>query len=166
VNRGQAGPLTRQSKPSKLVIAQRQIPVSPFNIGTRALENLRELSGLLVEVPLRLGTPLAQGPTRLEQGRAKTTSKFPKRLATADGPSWGHAIEIIGWDERRVHREGGGLRQVQRMNLLSHITGDKLNGCLYFGHHPFSFVDPTETALAEVFVLGDGAHRLNVSADI
>jgi hypothetical protein len=34
VNRGQVGPRTRQIKPSKLVIAQRQVPVSPFNLGT------------------------------------------------------------------------------------------------------------------------------------
>ena len=83
MNRGQACPLTGQVKPSKLVVAQRQIPVSPFDIRTRALENFRELFSLLSEVALGLGTQLTQGAARLEQGRTKTDGQFPKRLAMA-----------------------------------------------------------------------------------
>jgi hypothetical protein len=52
------------------------------------------------------------------------------------------------------------------MDLLSHITGDKLNGRLHFGHHPLGFVDAIETALAELFVLSKGANRCDVTADI
>lgn len=112
MDRSQARPLTWQIKPSKLVVAQRQIPVSPFHIGTRPLENLSECLGLLSEVPLGLGTQLTQGPSRLEQGRAKTDGKVPKRFALADSPSLGHAIEIIRGDQLSVHGEGGGRRQV------------------------------------------------------
>lgn len=52
------------------------------------------------------------------------------------------------------------------MDLLPHITGDKLKGRLHFGYHPLSFIDPSETALAELFVLGHGANRFYLSADI
>ena len=166
MNRGQAGPLTWQVKPSKLVVAQRQIPVSPFDIGTRTLENLSELFGLLLEVALGLGTQLTQGPTGLKQRACEDAGEFPKRLAIADGASLGHAIEIKGGDELGVHGEGGGRCQVQLIDLLSHITGDELNGGLHFGYHPLGFIDAIETSLAELFVLGNGANRLDLSTDI
>ena len=81
MDRCQTRPLTRQLKPSKLVVAQRQIPVSPFDIGTRTLKNLRELFGLLSEVALGLGTQLTQGSIGRKQRCAKAVSQFPKRLA-------------------------------------------------------------------------------------
>jgi hypothetical protein len=52
------------------------------------------------------------------------------------------------------------------IDLLPNITGDKLDSRLHFGHNPLGFVDPIETTLAELFVLGNGANRLNVRADI
>ena len=86
-------------KSSKLVVAQRQIPVSPFDIGIRTLKNLRELFGLLSEVPLGLGTQLTQGSIRRKQWCAKTVSECPKRLARPDSESMGRTLEIIGWNE-------------------------------------------------------------------
>ena len=166
VNRGQAAPLTRQIKPSKLVGAQRQISVAPFHIGTRALEHLRACVGLLSEVSLGLGTQRTQGTTRLAQGCAKTTSQLPKRLGILNGARLGYTIEIRGRDELRVHREGDGLRQVPPIALLSHIPGDQRKSRLHFGHHPLGFSDPIKTALAALFVLGNGANRVNVRADI
>jgi hypothetical protein len=65
-----------------------------------------------------------------------------------------------------MHGEGDGLRQVQPMDLLSHITGDKRNGRLHFGHHPLSFVDAIKAALAELSVLSKGANRFDLRADI
>ena len=120
----------------------------------------------MVEVPLSLGTQLTQGPTWLEQGCAQTVSQCSKRLATLDGVSLRYTIEIIGRDEPGMHGEGDGLRQVQPMDLLSHITGDKLNGRLHFGHHPLGFAEAIETALAELCVLSKDAHRFDVRADI
>jgi hypothetical protein len=46
------------------------------------------------------------------------------------------------------------------------LTGDKCNGRLHCGPHPLNLVDAIEAALAAVFVLGDGANRLDVRADI
>ena len=65
-----------------------------------------------------------------------------------------------------MHREGDGLRQVPPIDLLSHIPGDKLDGRLHFRHDPLGFLDPLETSLAELFVLGDGANALHLRADI
>ena len=95
MDRCQTRPLTRQLKSSKLVVAQRQIPVAPFNIGTRTLKNLRALFGLLWEVPLGLGAQLPQGPIRCKQRCAKAVSEFPKRLAITDGARMGHTSELI-----------------------------------------------------------------------
>ena len=78
MNRGQARPLMRQIKPSQLVIAQRQIPVAPFDIGARTLENLRQRLGLSLAVPLGLRAQVTYSPTRLEQWRAKTDSQCPQ----------------------------------------------------------------------------------------
>ena len=49
---------------------------------------------------------------------------------------------------------------------MPHVTRDKRNGRLPVGHDPLGFGDPLETSRAELFVLGDGAHRLQVRADI
>src|ERR687891_1475349 len=94
VNRGQACPLTWQVKPSKVGVAQRQIPVSPFDIRTRTLENFRELFGLLPQVALGLGTQLTQGAAGFEQWRTKAHGQFPKRLAMAHRSTLGYAFEI------------------------------------------------------------------------
>lgn len=95
MDRCQTHPLTRQLKPSQLVVAQREIPVAPFNIGTRTLKNLRERFGLVSEVPLGLGTQLTQGSIRCKQRRTKAVSEFPKRLAITDSERMGHMIERI-----------------------------------------------------------------------
>ena len=96
-------PLTRQLKPSQLVVAQRQIPVASFDIGTRTLANLRARSGLLSQVALGLWTQLTQGSTRLKQRCAKAAGELPKRLAITDGASLGHSFEVKRWNELSVH---------------------------------------------------------------
>jgi hypothetical protein len=103
------------------MVAQRQIPVSPFDIGIRTLKNLRELFGLLSEVPLGLGTQLTQGSIRHKQWGAKTVSECPKRLARPDRESMGHTLEIIGWNEPGGRGEGYRLGQVHVMDLLPHV---------------------------------------------
>jgi hypothetical protein len=120
----------------------------------------------LSEVSLGLGTQLTQGSIRLEQGGTKTAGKSPKRLATLDGVRLGYPIEIIGREEPSLHGEGDGRRQVQPIDLVSHLTGDKLKSRLHFGHHPLGFVDAIEAALAELFVLDHGTNRLDLRADI
>src|SRR5882724_60427 len=55
VNGGEALPLTGQVKPSKLMVTQGQVAVSPLLIGTRALEHGRQPLGLVIKLVLGLG---------------------------------------------------------------------------------------------------------------
>ncbi len=52
MNGGEALPLTGQVQPSKLMVPQGQVAVSPLHIGTRALEHGRQPLGLVMEVVL------------------------------------------------------------------------------------------------------------------
>ena len=56
---GEALPLAGQVESSKLMVAQRQVPVSPLHIGTRALEHGRQPLGLVMELVVSLGAQLA-----------------------------------------------------------------------------------------------------------
>ena len=111
-----------------------------------------------------LVTGAAQGIGRAIAERL--THEGAKRRAISDGARLGHTIEIIGWDKLGVHGEGGRLRQVQLMDLLPDIPGDKLDGGLHFRHDALSFLDALHAALAESFVLGNRAHLLDVPLDI
>ena len=75
-----------------------------------------------MELVLSLLAQLAQDAPRFNQRGAKPLGELPKRLAIADGPSLGHAIEILGWDKLGVHGEGGGRHQIELMDLLPHIA--------------------------------------------
>ena len=50
--------------------------------------------------------------------------------------------------------------------MLADVTGDKCDSRLHFRHDPLGFIDPIETALAELGVLGDGAHGFDLRTDI
>ena len=65
-----------------------------------------------------------------------------------------------------MHGEGDRRRQIELSDLLTHITGDELDGRLHFRHHPLGFVDAFQAALAESFLLGNGANLLDVPLDI
>ena len=56
--------------------------------------------------------------------------------------------------------------QVELTDLVPHVTGDKRNGRLHFGHDSLSFIDPIEASRTEMFVLGNDANRRNWSPDI
>ena len=49
---------------------------------------------------------------------------------------------------------------------MAHISRDELNGRLHFRNHTLSFRDPIQARLAEVFLLGNGADRVDVRLDI
>jgi hypothetical protein len=66
----------------------------------------------------------------------------------------------------RMHGEGLRRCQLQLVDLLAHIPRDELNGGLHFGHHTRGFLDTIQARLAEVFVLGNGADRVDVALDI
>jgi hypothetical protein len=66
----------------------------------------------------------------------------------------------------RVHGVGLGLCQVELTHLLSDVTRDKLDRRLHFGNHVLSFLDAIQARLAESFVLGNGAHSVNLLLDI
>src|SRR5436190_11883982 len=119
-----------------------------------------------MEVVLGLGAQRVQGPTGLKQRGAKSLGEFPKRLAIPDGPRLGHAIEIKRWDELGVHGEGGGLRQIELIDLLPHITRDELDGRLHFRNDTLGFLDALQATLAEPFVLGNSTSLLDMPLDL
>jgi len=119
-----------------------------------------------MELVLGLRAQLAQGAPGFKQWGAKPLGEVPKRLASADGSSLGHAIEIKRWDELGVHGEGDGRRQIELFDLLPHITRDKLDSRLHFRHNALGFLDAREAMLAEPFVLGKGTSLLDVLLEI
>jgi len=56
-------------------------------------------------------------------------------------------------DELGVHGEGGGLRQIERIDLLPNITRDELDGRLHVRNDALGLLDALQAALAEPFVL-------------
>src|SRR5215475_76786 len=119
-----------------------------------------------MELSLGLTTQFTQGPTGFKQRGAQPLGKRAKRCAIADGARLGDAIEIIGWDQLGMDREGDGRRQVELSDLLFDITGDELDSRLHFRHHPLGLLDTLQAALAQSFVLGNGANLRDVSLDI
>src|SRR5919197_5549706 len=65
-----------------------------------------------------------------------------------------------------MHGKGDRRRYIELRDLLPHIPRDELDGRLHFGHDPLGFVDALQAALAESFVLGNGANLLDVPLDI
>ena len=65
-----------------------------------------------------------------------------------------------------MHGEGDGRRYIELRDLVPHITGDKLDGGSHFGHDTLGFLDTLQTALAESFVLGNGANVLDMPLNI
>src|SRR5215470_952811 len=119
-----------------------------------------------MELVLGLLAQLAQDATGLTQRGAQPLGKRAKRCAIADGARRGDAIEIIGRDQLGVHREGDRRRYIELSDLVPHITGDKLNGGSHFWHDTLGFLDTLHTALAEPFVLGNGANVRDVPLNI
>ena len=103
MNCGQTCPLPWQVKPSELVVAQRQIPITPFDIRTRTLAHLRELFGLLWQGALGLGTSLTPGAAGFEQWRTKAPGQLPKRLTMAHRSAVGDAFEIKRGNELSMY---------------------------------------------------------------
>jgi len=119
-----------------------------------------------MELVLGLGAQLTQGATGLKQRGAKLLGEFPKWLASPDVSRLGHAIEIERWDELGVHGEGGGLRQIELLDLLPNITRDELDGRLHFRNDALGFIDALQAARAEPFVLGNSTSLLDMPLDI
>jgi hypothetical protein len=65
-----------------------------------------------------------------------------------------------------MHSVGHRRGHVEFRDLLPHLPRDKLDGGLYFGHHPLGFLNPVQTALAEPFVLRNGANPIDLRLDI
>jgi hypothetical protein len=51
-------------------------------------------------------------------------------------------------------------------HLLLYIARDGLDGSLHVGHHTLGLLEPLQTCLTEIFVLGNGADRVDVALDI
>src|SRR5215510_1049693 len=115
-----------------------------------------------MKLVLSLRLQHAQGATGLKQRGAEPRGEFAKRLAVTDRARLGDALEIIRGDQLGVHGKGDRRRYIELSDLLSDITRDELDGTLHFGHHTLGFVDAFQAALAESFVLGNGANVLAV----
>jgi hypothetical protein len=50
--------------------------------------------------------------------------------------------------------------------LLPHIPRNTLDGRLHFGHHTLGFLETIQARLAEVFLLRNGANRVDLLVDI
>src|SRR4030095_13909518 len=166
VNGGEALSLARQIESAKLMAAQGQGAVSPLHIGTRALKPGRQPLGLVMELALSLRAQRTQDATGFKQRGAEPLGELAKRCAIADASSLDHAIEIIRGNQLGVHREGDRRRHIELSDLLPHIPGDKRDGRLHFRHHALGFVNAFQAALAESFLLGNGANLLDVLLDI
>src|SRR5262245_59662588 len=119
-----------------------------------------------MELVLGLWAPRAQDATGLTPRGAQSLGEFPKRRAINDGARVGHAIETIGGNKLGVHGEGRRLGEVPLIDLLPHIPRDTLNGRLHFRYDSFRFIDAIAAALAEPFVLGNGANLRDVPVAI
>ena len=56
---------------------------------------------------------------------------------------------------------GDGMFRRPSVRPESHITGDQRDGGQDVGHHSLGFIDAVETALAQMLLLGSGAHRFD-----
>src|SRR5215510_9869274 len=119
-----------------------------------------------MELALSSRAQRVQDATGFKQRGAEPLGELAKRFAIADASRLGHAIEIIRWNQLGVHREGDRRRHIELSDLLPHITGDKRDSRSHFRHHPLGFVDTCQAALAEPFVLGNGANPRDVLVDI
>ena len=162
VNRGAALPRAGQVKSSKLMAAQRPLAVSPLSIGTRALAHTGEPLGFVMAVGLRRGAQRAQDAAGFQQRGAKPRGELAKRFAITDGARLGHAIEIGRGQARGVHGEGDRRRHLELSDLLTAITGDKLEGRLHVRPPPLGFFEACYAARAASFVLRNGANLLDV----
>src|SRR5215813_9103433 len=162
VHGGEARTLSRQVESSPLMAASGQGAIAPCHMGTRAREHGRQPFGLVMEVVLRLRTQRVQDAARCKQGGAQSPGEFAKGFAIIDAASPGHAIEIVRRDALGVHGQGDRWLHSKRSDLLSAIMRDELDGALHCRHHPLSLGDALQAALTESFVLGHGAHRINV----
>lgn len=96
---GQTFTLSGAIEPAKLVIPQGDITVSPFHIGTGALEYLRQLLGLLPELAELGRAQLGSPPTGVKQRRAQPLGQLSKRLASAHRTRLGDALKIGSGNE-------------------------------------------------------------------
>ena len=93
MNRCQTGTLSWPIESSQLLVPQGEVAVSPFHIGTRTLEHLGQLLGLLLELALLSLTQAGQHPTGLKQRRAQTFGQLPKRLTGMHRATLGHPLK-------------------------------------------------------------------------
>src|SRR5262245_1260044 len=162
----QTCPFPGMVKASQLVVAQREVPITPFHIGAGALEHRRQRGCLRLQLVLLHRAYRLQCPTGRKQRCPEALGKLTKRLALCHGLGRGHTLKGIRRNQRGVHGVGRGWRQVQLTHLLAHISRDELDGDLHCGHHALGFPETLQTGLAELFVLGNGTDRVDVALDI
>ena len=107
-------------EPSQLVVSQREVSIASFDIGAGALEDLRELGCLSLQLRLLHWTQGRQRPTGRKQRGPEALGQRPQRLACGDRPGRGHASELSCGDELGMHGVGHGRCHVQLPHLLTY----------------------------------------------
>ena len=162
----QTGTLSGSIEPAKLMVAQRQGAVAPFDIGAGALEHLGQRLGLLVQ---RAVFGLAQRglrPTGRIQRRAQTRGQLPQRLACLHRACLGHALERAGRHELRVEGVGHRWCHVALRDLWPHRPRDTREGRRHCGQHALGLLEALQARLAQPCVRGNGAHRVHRLVEI
>src|SRR5215468_3230968 len=148
------------------MMPQREVPIASFDIGTGALEHVREFGRLGFELALLSEGQVAQRPAGLKEWSAQAFGPCTQRLSLGHCPGCSHALEVIRGNQMGMHSVGLGLCQVQLPHLLPDVTRDELDGGLHFGHHTLGFLNPLQACLAEAFLLSNDADRVDVLLDI
>src|SRR5262245_37509 len=148
------------------MVPQGEVPVASFHIRAGTLEHLRERFGRGLACVLLHRAQPPKGPIGLKQWGAEALSQRTQWRTFHHGASRGHALEVVRWNQMRMHREGLRWCQRQCCDLLAYVSRDELDRRLHFGHHALGFRDPLQAGLAESFLLSNGAKRGDVLLDI
>jgi hypothetical protein len=98
---------------SQLVIAQREVPVASFHIGTRALEHFRERGCFLLPSVLLTLTQRTEGASGCTQRSPEVRSTLTKGSPLPDRLGRCHTFAVIGRHQLGMHGVGRRLSQAQ-----------------------------------------------------
>src|SRR2546421_8552146 len=124
------------------------------------------------QCPFTFGLQSARKPSMMASGLFKCERDHPMTLSFVCSYALllpvtrVLGLPLIRGNQMGVQGVGRGRRQVQLPHLPPHLPRDELDGGLHFGHHALGFRETLQVGLAEMFMLGNGADRVDVALDI